>query len=289
MTNAAVKAVLNRYGLRPNKALGQNFLVDPAAVDKITAAVNPGSGDFILEIGPGLGALTMPLARSAARVTAVELDRTLAGVLELELKAAGLDVAVFRGDFLHMNIDEIAGQACNDSGEGPTFKIYGSLPYYITTPIMRKIFNCGARPTLAAVVIQKEVADKMSALPGTRTSCPLALEAAYHARIKTICELPPSCFYPQPEVQSRAVLLEMFDSPPVSSAKADLFKVINAAFSTRRKTLVNCLSQGLGISRETASSAVAKCGFPPDIRGERLSLFDYDILTKKIFDNIYDV
>ena len=280
MTAETVKALLAKHGLRPNKALGQNFLVSPAAIEKIIAAMSPSPEDFIIEIGAGLGALTVPLALKAGRVAAVEIDKALGDVLEKELAAAGLNSAyVARGDFLRTDLKSVTGKT------DKVIKICGSLPYYITTPLIRRIFSSGVNPALAALVMQKEAADKLVARPGEANYGVLALETAYHARVEAVCELPPSCFYPQPGVHSQAVLLEMLDDPPVKSCKDELFKVIRTAFSTRRKTLANCLSHGLGISRESAAQAVSRCGLPPGVRGERLSLTDYDNLTKILFDN----
>jgi 16S rRNA (adenine1518-N6/adenine1519-N6)-dimethyltransferase len=270
-----VKKVLAQNGLRANKSLGQNFLVDARAVEMIVSAVDPTEKDYIVEIGPGLGAVSMPLAYNCGRFTAVELDRNLAGILGRKFMPAEAGLAhseVVCGDFLKYNMP-------------PANKIFGSLPYYITTPCIRKIFNMLPKPVSAVFVMQREAADKLTALPSGDNYCVLSLETAYNAEVTEICDLPPSSFYPQPGVHSRAVLLKMLDVPPVSADKDLLFKIINAAFAMRRKTLVNCLAGGLGTAKEHIIKTLSLCGFSSDVRGEQLSLKDFDNLTKKLFDN----
>jgi len=259
-----VKAILADCGLRANKSLGQNFLADQDIVDKIVDAVDPDGDDYIIEIGPGLGALTVPISRRAGRFTAVEVDRVL---------AARLDVDVVRGDFLKYDIPPSAT------------KVVGSLPYYITAACIRRILNSDAQLKLAVLIIQKEVADKLLAEPGDKNYCLLTLETACRATVEVINDLPPSCFYPQPNVFSQAVLLSMYAKPPVDAERDRLLKVITAAFSTRRKTLVNCL-QTLGFSKEKIINVLGECGFAADVRGERLSVYDFGEITKKLFDNI---
>lgn len=265
-----IRDILRERALRPNKALGQNFLICPKVVDKIIEAVDPGPADHILEIGPGLGSLTVPLAHRAGRMMCVELDDNMADALAHILRDEGLENAdIIRGDFL--DISACAGQ-----------KVVGALPYYITTPAIRKIFDL--RPRRVVLLLQKEAAARLTAAPGDKDYGILALETAYHAKVTVIADAPPACFYPAPQVHSRAVRLDMFDAPPVRSDKGALFRVITAAFAMRRKTLQNCLVAGLNITRGAAVAAICACGLPEDVRGERLGLMDFDALTLALSD-----
>ena len=270
------KSVLDAKGLRPNKSLGQNFLVDQGIISKLICAISPSPEDFIIEIGPGLGALALPLARKAGKLVGLELDKNLADILEEAFNDEGLtNASVIHGDFMRMDLTGVIPK------DRP-YKIAGNLPYYITTPAIRRIFSWDIKPAIVTLLLQKEAAAKLTALPGSEDYGILTLETAYHAKVTTICDVPPACFYPQPKVQSRALRLDILETPPAASDKAALFKVINAAFSMRRKTLLNCLVSGLNMSRNEAAAAVSACGFPADIRGERLGLMEFDRLTAKL-------
>jgi 16S rRNA (adenine1518-N6/adenine1519-N6)-dimethyltransferase len=275
-TRAGTRAVIERYGLSVRKKLGQHFLVDPFVLEKILAAANLGENDVVLEIGPGIGGLPQGMAKRAGHVVAVELDKRFVAILE-EL-FAGKPVTVVHGDILKMNPEELLAPY-----KGLTKKVVANLPYYITTPVILSLLESGLGVESLTVMIQKEVARRMAAAPGTKDYGSLTLAVGYYADVELVANVPVNCFMPRPAVDSAVVHMVPLPKPRVDTDKALLFKTIHAAFNQRRKTLVNALSAVLDLPKEKTADAVKRCGLPPDIRGETLDMAAFAALTEVLF------
>lgn len=255
-----VKDLLERYGLRADKRFGQNFLVEASYLGRIVEAVGLKPGERVYEVGPGLGTLTRALALAGAKVVTVEMDKRLEAVHRETL--AGLPVQVIWADALEF-----------DWAGVPEHSLFaGNLPYNIATPLITLLLLSG-RFRRMVVLVQKEVALRMVAGPGSADYGVLSLRIQYHAQAKRLFDLPPGVFLPAPRVTSSLVRLEPRptpDNPP-------LFRLIEAAFGQRRKTLVNAL-KARGYQVPQVSQALEKLGLPPNIRGEALSLQQFQDL-----------
>lgn len=270
-------AVLQKHQFRFQKKYGQNFLIDTSVLERIIKAAQIGKEDSVLEIGPGIGTMTQYLAESAGKVIAVEIDKALIPILE-ETLAFYENVVVLQGDILKTDILELAEKY----GSGKRWKVVANLPYYITTPIIMGLFEKKAPLQSITVMVQKEVAERMQAAPGTKDYGALSLAVQYYAKPEIAANVPPNCFMPRPAVGSAVVHLECYAKPPVEVRDEKfLFELIHAAFNQRRKTLVNALSGAafLKLSKETILEALGKLHIPADIRGERLSLSEFAALT----------
>lgn len=264
--------MLAKYDLKPLKRLGQNFLVDPNIAEKIISACEIDKNDHVIEIGPGFGQLTEGLCRKSKSVTAVEVDKKMCQALRENTREIGnLDIVC--GDFLEF---DIAGYL---DGKGiKKVKIYGNLPYYITSPILVHILENKKRVDSVYILVQKEVAKRLSAGPGTADSGAITCFTQYHSIPKILFNVSKGAFYPQPEVDSAFMKLEIPDKPGVAVKDEKLFfKIIRASFGQRRKTLLNSLSgsKDLGLSKEKASELLAKAGIDGNRRGETLSLNEF--------------
>ncbi len=279
---AYTAAVLRNHHISAKKKYGQNFLVDPEVLEDTVRAAGIGPEDFVLEIGPGIGTLTQYLASAAGRVYAVEIDRSLFPVLEDTL-AGWKNVTLAEGDILKTDVAEIVRR---ENGGRP-IKAAANLPYYITTPVILSLLTGGAPISGMTFMVQKEVADRMKASPGTKDYGALSLAVQYYADPVVVREVPPSAFIPQPGVTSAVIHLEKYDAPPVAVKDEKLmFALIRASFNQRRKKLINGLSSGSGLdfTKEEAASALAAAGIDPDIRGERLSLAEFAAAADALTD-----
>ncbi len=258
------------------KKFGQNFLIDGRVLDRIVQGAGITKEDDVLEIGPGIGALTQVLCEAAHHVRAVEIDRELIPILEKSLSDYD-NVDVINADIMDTEL--------RDLYPGP-FKVVANLPYYITTPIVMKLLESDADIESITVMVQKEVAERMQAAPGGKDYGVLTLSVAYHAEAEIIANVPPNCFMPRPDVSSAVIKLRRRSEPAVTPRSPDhMFRLIRAAFSQRRKTLINAVSNdvSLGASKAELEAALQELGLDTRIRGERLSLQDFsdlsDILT----------
>ena len=266
----ATIAVLQKYGFHFSKKLGQNFLIDPHVIGKIIAAAGVGEDDFVLEIGPGIGTLTQYLCEAAREVTAVELDSDLLPILADTLSGYG-NVTVIHGDILKQDLAALAAE----KNGGRPMKIVANLPYYITTPIIMSLFENHVPMESLTLMVQKEVAARMAAGPGSKDYGSLSLAVQYYAEPYLAANVPQNCFIPRPNVDSAVVRLTCRKEPPVAVKDEKLlFNVIRASFEQRRKTLVNSLANSgrLGFDKETVRAAIAAAGLPETIRGEALTL-----------------
>ena len=270
LSNPKVTArVIQENNFTFRKQFGQNFLIDSHVIDKIVAAAEINKDTEVLEIGPGIGTLTQYLAEAAGNVTAVEIDDKLIPILEKTL--AGYDnVRIVHGDILKQDIPALF--------EGRRFKIVANLPYYITTPIIMSLLESGVPADSITVMIQKEVADRMKASPGSKDYGALSLAVQYYAEPYLAANVPPNCFMPRPNVGSAVIRLTRLEKPSVEVKDEMLmFKLIRAAFNQRRKTLANAVKnfEGLSYSREEVEKAITQIGLDTRVRGEALSLEEF--------------
>lgn len=261
----------NNFTFRKN--YGQNFLIDSHVIDKIIAAAEIDKSTKVLEIGPGIGTLTQYLAEAAESVTAVEIDDKLIPILEKTL-ADYDNVNVIHGDILKQDIGAIFG--------GEPFKIVANLPYYITTPIIMNLLESRVPADSITVMIQKEVADRMKAEPGSKDYGALSLAVQYYADPYLAANVPPNCFMPRPNVGSAVIRLKRLEEPYVKvKDERHMFKLIRAAFNQRRKTLANAVKnfEGLSYSREEVENALTSLGLDTRVRGEALGLQEFAALS----------
>ncbi|WP_022766867.1 16S rRNA (adenine(1518)-N(6)/adenine(1519)-N(6))-dimethyltransferase RsmA [Butyrivibrio sp. XPD2006] len=275
--SARTKEVLARYNMSAKKKFGQNFLIDGGVLEGIVEAAGVTAEDCVLEIGPGIGTLTQYLAEAAGRVVAVEIDKTLLPVLADTLSDYD-NVTVINEDVLKVDIDRII----KEYNEGRPIKVVANLPYYITTPIIMKLFESGALIESITVMVQKEVADRMAAGPGNKDYGSLSLAVGFYAEANTVIDVPPSSFIPQPNVGSAVVKLTKYPEPKVKVKDSKyLFEIIRTSFNQRRKTLSNSLSNNpsLGVSRDKVTAALVEMGIDERARGETLTLEQFAELS----------
>lgn len=273
---ARTKEVLAKYNMSAKKKFGQNFLIDSHVLEGIVEAAGVTDEDLVLEIGPGIGSLTQYLAEAAGKVVAVEIDKTLLPVLADTLSEYD-NVTVINQDILKVDLDEIVSE-----NGGRPIKVVANLPYYITTPIIMKLFESRARIESITVMVQKEVADRMAAGPGGKDYGSLSLAVGYYAKAVTVMDVPPSSFIPQPNVGSAVVNLSRYAEPRVKvQDEKRLFEMVRTAFNQRRKTLSNSLSNNpaLGVSRQEVAEALLKMGVDEKARGEILTLEQFAELS----------
>lgn len=269
--------ILEKYQFHFQKKFGQNFLIDRNILEKIVDAAQITEEDCVLEIGPGIGTMTQYLAERARSVVAVEVDKNLIPVLG-ETLSSYHNVKVINEDILKVDI----GRIVREENNGRPIKVAANLPYYITTPIIMALFENHIALQSITIMVQKEVADRMQAVPGTKDYGALSLAVQYYAKAETIIKVPASCFMPKPNVDSAVIRLTRYEKPLVEAADETwLFAVIRASFNQRRKTLVNGLSNAgnLGISKEKAAKTIARMGLPPTVRGETLTLEQFAELS----------
>lgn len=269
--------VLQKYNFNVQKKFGQNFLVDKNILEKIVDAAQITEADCVLEIGPGIGTMTQYLAERAGTVIAVEIDKNLIPVLQDTLSSYN-NVTVIHGDILKVDIDRIV----KEQNGGRPMKVVANLPYYITTPIIMALFEKHIALQSITIMIQKEVADRMQAGPGTKDYGALSLAVQYYAEPKIVANVPAACFFPKPNVDSTVIQLVKYTEPPAAVEDENyLFAVIRASFNQRRKTLINGLSNAgtLGVSKENIKDVLDRMGLPSTIRGETLTLEQFTELS----------
>ncbi len=278
---AKTKEIIQKYQFTFQKKFGQNFLIDGNILGKIVEAAQITETDCVLEIGPGIGTMTQYLAERAKSVVVVEIDKNLIPILQ-ETLSVYQNVKIINEDILKTDIDRIV----REENDGKPIKVVANLPYYITTPIVMSLFENHVALQSITIMVQKEVADRMQAVPGTKDYGALSLAVRYYAKPEIIMKVPASCFMPRPNVDSAVIRLIRYDNPPVEVRdEAWLFAIIRASFNQRRKTLVNGLSNAgnLGIGKEKIAEAVERMGLQPSVRGETLSLEQFAELSNYLF------
>ena len=271
--------VLQKHEFQFKKKFGQNFLIDPHVLDKIVDAAQITKDDFVLEIGPGIGTLTQYLCENA-RQLAVEIDDKLIPILKETLQPYD-NVEVLHGDILKQDIQQIA----DTYNDGKPIKVVANLPYYITTPIIMELFESHVPLANVTVMVQKEVADRMKAEPGTKDYGALSLAVQYYAKPYIAAFVPPNCFMPRPNVGSAVIRLDCLARVPVEVHNEKLmFRLIRASFNQRRKTLQNGIANSaeLSFTKEQAARAIEQAGFDVRIRGEKLGLEEFARLADEL-------
>ena len=274
--------IIGRYGLHPKKKYGQNFLISEDVVYGILDASGVTKEDCVLEIGPGIGTMTGYLSEAAREVVCVEIDRSLAKIHE-ETLADCPNVTVRYEDVLKTDLQEIAESA----NGGKPMKVVANLPYYVTTPILMELLKKIELFESITVMVQKEVAARVCAAPGSKDCGAITYAVQYYAEPEVMLQVPPSSFIPRPEVDSCVLRLTAYKEPPVKADEELMFALIRAAFNQRRKTLANALANGLDyhgkkISRGAAAAAITSLGLPETVRGERLSLAEFAALADRV-------
>ena len=276
-----VKALLARHGFHFSKSLGQNFLIDGGVLADIAEAGGGGPSCGVLEIGPGIGSLTRQLCRRAGKVVSVELDPALPPVLAETMAGFG-NFKLISGDILKWDVRELADREF----PGLTPLVCANLPYNAATPILRELIAAG-RFEAITVMVQKEVAQRLAAGPGSKDYGALSVYAQYHTRPEILFDVPPSCFIPAPKVTSSVIRCRKRSAPAVSPECGEefFFQVVRGAFALRRKTLSNSLSAVFGsrLGKEGVADAAAQCGLPPAVRGEALDLEQFAALADRLW------
>lgn len=273
-----IQALLARHGFHFSKSMGQNFLIESWVPAQIADASGADAGTGVLEIGPGIGPLTQQLARRAGRVVSVELDRRLLPVLAETM--AGFDnFTLVEGDAMKMDLRALTAE--HFAGLRPI--LCANLPYNITTPFLTACVQAGCFESLT-VLIQKEVAERICAAPGTAAFGAFSLLMQYYTEPELLFTVPNTCFLPMPKVTSAVIRCITREKPPVAvQSEAVLWRTVKAGFALRRKTLANSLQTGFPLSKQELTQIIASCGLPGDIRGERLCLADYARLANALY------
>ncbi len=269
-----IREILSERKLAPRKSLGQNFLIDSNILAKIAEAGLIKSGDLVLEIGPGLGALTEILLEQARTVMAVEYDRGLVSILEERFKSFG-NLKLFKQDIMEVDLHQLV------KGYESGLKVVANLPYYITTPLIFKLVESGIKWERMVFLVQKEVAQRISASPGTKEYGALTVMLNFYGKVEKIGNVSRTVFYPEPDVDSAIVRITPYQTPEVQFLYPRLSKVVQAAFQQRRKTILNALgSTGFFQSKEELGVFLAGHGIDPNRRGETLSVNEFQIITE---------
>lgn len=270
-----IKDLLLQHGFKFSKALGQNFLIDGNIVRKIVREAGITKEDYVLEVGPGMGTLTEELALNAKKVVAVELDRSLLPILDQTL-APYSNVEIVYGDILKIDINKLIEEKL---GGGPV-KIVANLPYYVTTPIIGMLLEGNFNIDSINVMVQKEVADRMASTPGSKDYGSLSVFVNFYSNPEIVLKVPKTVFMPQPKIDSSVIKLSIKkDLPDVN--KEQLFKVVKASFSKRRKIIINSLSTyGFNVDKEVFKEALEMAEIEPTERAENISVEDFIKLSK---------
>ena len=266
--------ILNKYHFIFQKKFGQNFLIDTHVLEKIIRAADITKEDLVLEVGPGIGTMTQYLCENAREVVAVEIDKNLIPILTQDTLKDYDNVTVINEDILKLDI----AQLVQEKNGGKPIKVVANLPYYITTPIIMGLFEAHVPLHSVTVMVQKEVAARMQAEPGSKDYGALSLAVQYYAEPYIVANVPQNCFMPRPNVGSAVIRLTLHEKPPVKTVDEHfMFTLIRASFNQRRKTLVNSLanSSETGVSKEAVLAALEKMEKPQTVRGEVLSLADF--------------
>ena len=271
-----IKALLCRHGFRFSKSMGQNFLIQDWVPRDIAASSGAGPGVGVLEVGPGIGPLTAQLAGLADRVVSVELDRALLPILAETLGDCP-NAEVVSGDILKTDIPALIGE----NFQGMRAVACANLPYNITTPAITALIEAGCFDSIT-VMIQREVARRVCAAPGTADYGAFSVFCQYHTAPEYLFEVPPDCFLPAPKVTSAVVRMVPRPVPAEADDPDHFFRVVKASFALRRKTLANSLAAGLGMPREEIAQAIQRCSLPAGIRGERLSIPQFAQLSRAL-------
>ena len=278
------KFILKKYNISANKKLGQNFLIDDDIIQNIIDAAELKETDLVIEIGPGLGTLTSKLLEKAGKVIAIELDEKMLKVLNDRFSLYN-NFILINNDVLKVDLNKIIEENLEQL---KSVKIVANLPYYITTPIIMKLLESKLKIETITVMVQKEVADRITATPGDKLSGSITYSVDYYAKAEEVVFVSKSCFMPSPEVDSAVIKLEIRKEPKVNVLNEEMFfKVIKASFMQRRKTLINGLmNSGIIKDREKLNAILKEANIDSNIRGEKLTIEQFANLSNLIYETI---
>ncbi len=273
-----VLEVLKRHGIRPSKGLGQNFLIDRDVLERVVEAGDLKADDVVLEVGPGIGAMTHLMAQRVARIVAIELDSRMLRVLGDTLRD-DTNVRLVQGDILKINhVSEILKDAPPAKAAPIRYKVVANLPYYITSAVLRHLLGARIRPEQMTVMVQREVAERIVALPGKLSL--LAISVQVYGQPEIICHVPASAFYPRPKVDSAVLRINVYEKPRVAEDDMErFFKVVRAGYAQKRKQLRNSLTHNLHLPRVRVLAALEKAGISPDKRPQMLTIEEWSRLA----------
>lgn len=273
-----IKRILGRHGFSFSKALGQNFLIDPTVCPRMAELGGADGESCMIEIGPGLGVLTVELAKRAHKVITVELDTRLIPVLAETLNDYR-NVEVINADVLKTNLHALI----RDNFEGRSVNVCANLPYYITSPILMYLLESKLPVESITVMVQKEAADRLCAKVGSRDSGAITVAVNYYAQTEILFDVGRECFTPSPNVDSCVIRLKVRKEPPVKVQNEEFFfKMVKAAFSQRRKTASNGISSGMGIAKDKVAEALRLSGLSPTVRAEALTMEELALLSDNL-------
>lgn len=288
-TPTVTKELMREFSVSAKKSLGQNFIIEPQIIERIAAAADCDKQDLVLEIGPGLGSLTQALSEKAGQVVAVEIDKTLLEPLQSSF-AEIANIEVVNADALEVDFTELLAPYQASGEFRPGFMAVANLPYYITTPIIMRFLetDCGWRRLV--FMVQKELAARMQAKPGSKDYGALSLAVQYRARAKVAFTVPASVFIPRPKVDSAVIVLERLAQPPIEVQDENLlFAAIRAGFNQRRKTLLNSLQNGqagqggIDMDKQQIAAALAMAEIAPSRRAETLTIEEFGRLADALY------
>lgn len=277
-SHKATKEVVQKHNFKFSKSLGQNFLIDTNVIDRIIEGARVKEGDYVIEVGPGIGTLTKEMGKTAQKVVAIEIDKTLIPILE-ETLSDFPNIEVINKDILKVDVQELVKEKLN----GGPVKLIANLPYYITTPIVMKFLEEDIPVTDIVVMVQKEVADRMNAKPNTKDYGALSVAVQYYCDTEIVAKAPRHMFMPQPNVDSTVIGLHVREEIKYLVDNEDIFfKTVKASFGQRRKTLLNSLS-GLGfLSKDQIKQALQEANIDEKRRGETLSIEEFASLANEV-------
>lgn len=277
------KYIMSKYHIKANKSLGQNFLINQEVVEAIVESSQISKEDLVIEIGPGLGTLTKYLLETARKVICIELDKKMIKILEDRFSLYE-NFTLINQDVLKVDLQELIEKE-KQNKEIKNVKIVANLPYYITTPIIMKLLEEQLDLESITVMIQKEVADRLIAIPGEKETGAITYSVYYYAQAQGILEVPNSSFIPEPEVTSKVIKLTIRKEPPIEvKSKEVMFRIIKCAFMQRRKTLLNALvNTNIFNNKEQGTQILEKLGIEVNSRAENLTLEDYARITDLVF------
>ena len=277
---STIKDIKERYGFKLSKSLGQNFLTDKNIIDRIIESAEIGPDDLVIEIGPGIGVITREAAETARKVIAVEIDKNLIPILKETLSDVD-NVEIVNQDILKTDVNQLIA-SLGDSISG--VKIIGNLPYYITTPIIMKLLEDGVKANSITVMMQKEVADRIKAFPGSKAYGALSVAVQYYCTVEAVVNVPKEVFVPQPKVDSTVLRLNIREEAPVKLLNREIFfRCVKAGFGQRRKTLLNSLMGIEGITKEEVKEALDAAGIDSARRAETLDLEEFAKLSNEVY------
>ena len=276
--------IMNKYHIKANKSLGQNFLIDENVVNNIVEGSNISKDDLVIEIGPGLGTLTKYLLEKAGKVVSIELDKKMLTILNDRFKLYD-NFELLHSDILKVDLVKLIKKQ-KESLNLKHAKVVANLPYYITTPIIMKLLEEELDLESITVMVQKEVADRLIAIPGSKDAGAITYSVYYYATSESILDVPKTSFVPAPEVDSKVIKLNIRKEPPIKvKSKKIMFKIIKCAFMQRRKTLLNSLTNAkVFLNKDEGIKILNKLNLTEDIRAEKLTLQDFANITDEFIN-----